>query len=102
MAKRNIFRPAYRGQKMEVKQALRKTKYPKEWYRLRVKFLKAHPKCAKCGAKGQNVDHVVPVSVAPERVLDWYNLQTLCWPCHKLKTRTEQPGYGRPKHLKPF
>ncbi|AJE47182.1 hypothetical protein P73_2467 [Celeribacter indicus] len=31
-----------------------------------------------CGAIATDVDHIVPRSVAPERRLDTFNLQSLC------------------------
>jgi 5-methylcytosine-specific restriction endonuclease McrA len=43
-------------------------------------------KCVKCGAVAVEVDHIVEIAIGgPEFDLD--NLQSLCVPCHKEKTR---------------
>ena len=44
--------------------------------------------CQKCNYKGKNVqsDHIKPVRDYPELALDLNNGQTLCIPCHKIKT----------------
>ena len=42
--------------------------------------------CAECGAEGRwECHHIVPVASGGSHSLD--NLQTLCVPCHKAKTR---------------
>ncbi|WP_411144962.1 HNH endonuclease [Streptomyces sp. x-80] len=47
--------------------------------------------CARCGlcflASAMDVDHIVPLSRGGEDVDG--NVQTLCRPCHKAKTRTD-------------
>lgn len=100
--KRKLHKPTYDGKKKVIRQVTKPNKYPKSWWKLRHKFLKANPFCAKCGNKAEQVDHVIPLTVAPERVLDWYNLQSLCWPCHKAKSKAERFGDRRPGYLKPF
>ena len=44
--------------------------------------------CVKCGSE-ENVqaDHIKPVRYYPKLVLDLNNGQTLCFECHKMKTR---------------
>lgn len=61
--------------------------YDWPWRRLRKRHLAQHPWCVRCGARGVDVDHVVPVRVAPHRRLDPTNLQTLCHPCHSKVTQ---------------
>jgi 5-methylcytosine-specific restriction endonuclease McrA len=47
-------------------------------------------KCVHCGARGRlEVDHKIPVRLAPERAFDLDNLQALCRSCHSRKTRLE-------------
>jgi 5-methylcytosine-specific restriction protein A len=70
-----------------------------KWRIMRNRFLMAHPACAKCGLAGEEVHHVVPRKVAPERLYDWSNLQTLCKACHAEHHRAdgsydEQPNKG--------
>ncbi len=56
------------------------------WYRDEVE-----PLCVECKAKGiitpsRAVDHIIKLSVAPERKYDLSNLQSLCGRCHAIKT----------------
>lgn len=69
--------------------------YDGAWKRLRDAHIHAHPLCARCEAQGlltlaTEVDHVQAVEVAPGRRLDRSNLQSLCHPCHMLKTAQER------------
>jgi thymidylate synthase (FAD) len=48
-------------------------------------------KCVSCGATELlEIDHIVPVSQSRELAFDLDNLQALCAPCHKAKSRTER------------
>ena len=63
-------------------------------------FLNNFPLCVECEKAGrvtvaQVVDHRIPIAVAPERRLEWDNLQSLCVECHNRKTRGEQQGNVR-------
>jgi uncharacterized protein YdaU (DUF1376 family) len=51
--------------------------YDWPWRRLRKRHLAQYPWCVRCGARGVDVDHVVPVRIAPDRRLDPTNLRTL-------------------------
>jgi HNH endonuclease len=64
----------------------------REWRRLRARYRKAHPLCRRCGARAEHVDHVIEISTAPERKLDWWNLQALCQSCHNEKTAADKGG----------
>jgi 5-methylcytosine-specific restriction endonuclease McrA len=47
-------------------------------------------KCRSCGKPGRlEVDHILPVRLAPDRAYDLANLQCLCPACHTRKTRVE-------------
>lgn len=65
-----------------------------EWNRLRVWHRRHNPICAVrgCGKPVFMVDHIVPVSVAPERALDPSNVQSLCQGCHNRITRAYDLG----------
>ena len=61
----------------------------REWEDLRREVLDAaNWRCARCGAYGNEVDHVIPLHKggAPR---DRDNLQVLCGECHGEKTRGE-------------
>jgi len=53
-----------------------------KWTLLRNWWLRNHPQCAHCGRPGEEVHHIVPRQVAPERTHDPTNLKTLCRACH--------------------
>ena len=74
--------------------------YGKDWQRLRAQVIKENPLCILC-AKGSatqrprieaavEVDHIIPVTVAPALRLTKSNLQCLCKRCHRLKTIMER------------
>jgi 5-methylcytosine-specific restriction protein A len=50
-----------------------------KWTNVRSKHLKQHPSCAACGRSlKQEVHHIEPVHLNPDRELDPTNLITLC------------------------
>ena len=56
--------------------------------------LRRFPLCAECGRNGLTVaadecDHIVPIHIAPDRMYDPTNLQSLCTPCHRAKSARE-------------
>lgn len=61
------------------------------WKAVRAEVLRRDDfKCVHCGARGRlEVDHKIPVRLAPERAFDLNNLQALCRGCHSRKTRLE-------------
>jgi HNH endonuclease len=68
---------------------MRKRKiYDRDWARLRIRFLRAHPVCslAGCTERATEVDHIESVRSAPHRRLDWFNLQALCKSHHSSLT----------------
>ncbi|WP_018011777.1 HNH endonuclease [Sinorhizobium medicae] len=68
--------------------------YDHEWHRLARRFLKVFPLCSVrgCSRPAQHVDHVVTVRAAPERRLDWTNLQALCHRHHSRLTHAYDQG----------
>ena len=70
----------------------------REWRKLRAAYRKRHPACRRCGRKAEHVDHVIDVRTAPDRRLDWFNLQCLCHACHNEKTAADQAGRSMRPH----
>lgn len=72
----------------------------RKWRRTRETFFGLNPLnrlCAECLKAGHTVetdivDHIVPVSVAPDREFDLTNLQGLCQMHSDLKTAAENRG----------
>lgn len=66
-----------------------------EWRALRNAFLVSNPTCKMCWDKNRIVepakvvDHIIPRMDNIELELDWDNLQSLCDPCHRFKTRLD-------------
>jgi hypothetical protein len=57
------------------------------WRKLRAAYLKAHPCCTICQARGRttaagHVHHIRPRRACPDRAYDWDNLQAVCAACH--------------------
>ncbi len=69
--------------------------YDYAWQKLRDRKLRADYLCASCKSQGRatlacEVDHVIRISEAPGLRLDWDNLQSLCHPCHAVKSGAER------------
>ena len=69
------------------------------WRGVRAAFLREHPLCAHCAARGRVVaavvaDHSVPLKDGGAR-LDWSNLCPLCVSCHNRKTAGETARRSR-------
>lgn len=70
--------------------------YDSDWLRVREQALKRdNYLCTHCLAAGfvtpaKDVDHRVPLNISPERRLDLDNLQSLCRPCHRVKTEKDK------------
>lgn len=62
---------------------------PGNWGSIRARVLRRdRRRCVMCGEPGNEVDHIVPVSRGGSWSMD--NLQTLCSPHHRVKTRNER------------
>ena len=75
--------------------------YDSRWNKARVRFLKTHPLCVRCRAKGMItpatvVDHVTPHRGNQKLFWNEGNWQPLCKSCHDRKSMTEDhnPIYG--------
>jgi 5-methylcytosine-specific restriction protein A len=77
------------------------------WQAVRAQVLRDEPVCRECARLGltelaTQVDHVVPLAVAPERAFDPTNCQPLCSACHARKSASDRrrtgvdPGEGGP------
>lgn len=67
------------------------------WVERRARWLSEHPLCAHCMDAGmvsaaEEVDHVVPLWAGGAD--DESNYQSLCSPCHKVKTASEASARG--------
>lgn len=58
------------------------------WRKVRAVQLAHHPNCAHCGSPAEVVDHIIPRSLGGS-MYDPANHQSLCQPCHDLKTAEE-------------
>lgn len=54
----------------------------RDWRILRKLVIEQQPLCARCGAPGQVVDHIIPHKGRADLFFRFENLQTLCAPCH--------------------
>ena len=65
--------------------------YDRQWRKLRAHLLRHPVKCSerRCFEQATELDHVVPIRIAPERRLDTSNLRPLCKSCHSKKTRAD-------------
>ena len=78
---------------LEVKSTKAKG-YDSRWNKARVCFLKTHPLCVRCRAKGMItpatvVDHITPHRGNQKLFWNEGNWQPLCKSCHDRKTMTE-------------
>jgi len=68
--------------------------YSRRWREARSRYLKRHPLCINCLARGDQieatvVDHIVPHKRDHDLFWDHSNWQALCAPCHNRKTGEE-------------
>ncbi len=67
----------------------------RKWMAIRRRQLEREPLCRHCSIRrkvvaAEEVDHIVPVSRGG---MDWEtNLQSLCIPCHRIKSEADQRG----------
>src|SRR5579862_4214809 len=59
------------------------------WAALRRRVLAEERRCRMCGKPAAHVDHIVPLRRGGRS--DHGNLQSLCRPCHEVKSLGEQP-----------
>jgi 5-methylcytosine-specific restriction protein A len=101
-------RPAARKARHKAYDAQRGSRhergYDNVWARLRNWYLADNPLCEHCLLDeviepAVDVDHVIPIKVAPDRRLDPTNLQSLCRRCHNMKTAENAIN---PQHILPL
>jgi 5-methylcytosine-specific restriction protein A len=70
--------------------------YDERWRALRRQYLAQFPCCATrgCTQPASEVDHIISVRTRPDLRLAWFNLRSLCKPCHSRRTAREQ-GFAR-------
>lgn len=74
---------------MDTRPSASRRGYGARWQALRADFLRRHPLCRSCEAKGRvkpanEVDHIKPRAQGGSDADE--NLQSLCKPCHSRKT----------------
>lgn len=60
------------------------------WRRLKQEVIGNEPLCRMCGKLAEEVDHIRKHNGDEELFSDIDNLQPLCKPCHRAKTRAER------------
>ena len=66
---------------------------PRGWAKTRARFLRANPRCARCGQRATEVDHKQPRHLGGSDAPG--NLQALCADCHRVKTAAESAAQIR-------
>jgi 5-methylcytosine-specific restriction enzyme A len=97
-AQRKIF------QQHENRPNARDRGYGARWQKERRYYLREHPLCVLCEARGiikpaKVVDHITPHKGDYELMWNQDNWQALCTACHNAKTAREDGGFGR-KYVK--
>lgn len=74
--------------------------YGSQWQKARLGWLMKHPLCVHCEQRGRVtaatvVDHITPHKGDRHLFWDRDNWQSLCKPCHDVKTAKEDGGFGR-------
>ncbi|AIQ63306.1 HNH endonuclease [Paenibacillus stellifer] len=74
--------------------------YGHKWKVARDQYLKEHPLCVECLKVGKveaarAVDHIIAHKGDPVLFWNRSNWQSLCIPCHSLKTVQKDGGFGR-------
>lgn len=75
--------------------------YGNSWRIAAKAFLRDHPLCVECTARGRTVlaslvDHIRPHAGDQQSFWDQSNWQALCASCHGRKTATHDRGFGNP------
>jgi 5-methylcytosine-specific restriction protein A len=83
----------------EVRLNFRERGYTTQWDKMRLHYLRKHPLCVHCQAKGRvtvatDLDHIVPHKGDMIKFWNKDNLQGLCHSCHSIKTASEDGGFG--------
>lgn len=68
-----------------------------QWRKVRVLKLRTNPLCIRCNGSAKMVDHIVEIKDGGSK-LSLDNLQSMCLPCHNLKTaetKARREGVGK-------
>lgn len=74
--------------------------YDKHWLKIVKRKKVANPLCEECERRGRvtkmkQVHHIVPfLGIDDPKRLDWDNLESLCIPCHAMKTGRSESWRG--------
>ncbi|WP_338049066.1 HNH endonuclease signature motif containing protein [Rhodoplanes elegans] len=79
----------------DLRPSARQRGYDHEWEQLRASVLAEQPRCAKCGAPAEHVDHIQPVRFRPDLRLVRSNLRPLCERCHNARSARQQAEWRR-------
>ncbi|TDD47945.1 HNH endonuclease [Saccharopolyspora elongata] len=60
----------------------------------KAEHLRLEPNCRGCGRPAEQVDHILPLAKGGA-MFDHANAQSLCGPCHNVKTRSENAARNR-------
>lgn len=63
------------------RQKVSSRKYGRSWKRIRDRYIRNHPLCEICGAKAEEVHHLIPICEGGKHTDK--NLMSLCHDCHK-------------------
>ena len=64
--------------------------YDSKWDRERAAYLKAHPRCCRCGAPSTVVNHKTPHKGDKRLFWSRSNWEPVCAPCHNGKIQSEE------------
>ncbi|WP_177227031.1 HNH endonuclease [Saccharopolyspora shandongensis] len=60
----------------------------------KAEHLRVEPNCRSCGRPAEQVDHILPLAKGGA-MFNHANAQSLCGPCHDVKTRAENAARNR-------
>lgn len=70
----------------------------RKWREARAQQLSREPKCRRCGADANQVDHITPLSESGSK-WDPANMQSLCEDCHDAKSLEDRRRRRRPSRM---
>ena len=88
-----------RGAMPEDRRTAHQRGYGHKWRVARIEYLRSHPMCVMCLARGRKtiatvVDHIVPHKGDEKLFWDRRNWQSLCAPCHSSHKQAQEKADG--------